>query len=298
MAAAAAISAPHRPPHPHLHPRPSPSPASALPMRSILLRRHRRVRPLTTACAVRQDAAVWTPAPVSAVGAASADGSVFHVAVDLSDAAALADSYVAPGQYLQVRVPSADGELKPAFMAVASPPGAGPRFEFLVKSVPGTTAERLCGLRDGDVVELGAVMGKGFPVERITPPDAAQTVLIFAAGTGISTIRSLLEFGFAANQRADVRLYYGARNLQTMAYQDRFKNWESTGLQIIPVLSQPEDSWKGEQGYVQHAFSRAKNIVNPSSTGAVLCGHKQMHEEITAALVSDGVSQDKILTNF
>jgi ferredoxin-NADP reductase len=70
-------------------------------------------------------------------------------------------------------------------MAVASPPGTGTRFEFLVKSVPGTTAERLCGLRDGDVVELGAVMGKGFPLDRITPPDAAQTVLIFAAGTGI-----------------------------------------------------------------------------------------------------------------
>jgi ferredoxin-NADP reductase len=160
-------------------------------MRALPFLRGRRVRPLTTAHAVRQDAAVWTP--VSVVGAATADGSVFHVAVDLSDAAELADSYVAPGQYLQVRVPAADGEFKPAFMAVASAPGAGPRFEFLVKSVPGTTAERLCGLRDGDVVELGAAMGKGFPINRITPPDAAQTVLVFAAGTGIrSALASLL----------------------------------------------------------------------------------------------------------
>ncbi|XP_062219114.1 fruit protein pKIWI502-like isoform X2 [Phragmites australis] len=292
----AAVSAPPRPTS--LLPIPSFASTSHLPMRALPILR-RRVRPLTTAYAVRQDAAVWTPAPVSAVGAANADGSVFHVAVDLSDAAELADSYVAPGQYLQVRVPSGgDGELKPAFMAVASPPSAGARFEFLIKSVPGTTAERLCGLRDGDVVELGAVMGKGFLVERLAPPDSAQTVLIFAAGTGISTIRSLVESGFAANERADVRLYYGARSLQAMAYQDRFKNWESTGLKIIPVLSQPDDSWKGERGYVQHAFLRAKNIVNPSSTGAVLCGQKQMHEEITVALVADGVSQDKILTNF
>jgi hypothetical protein len=186
MAAAATISAP-----PRLHSHPSSS--ARLPMRALSFLRGRRVRLLTTAHAVRQDAAVWTPAPVSAVGAATADGSVFHVAVDLSDAAELADSYVAPGQYLQVRVPASDGELKPAFMAVASAPGAGPRFDFLVKSVPGTTAERLCGLRDGDVVELGAVMGKGFPINRITPPDAAQTVLIFAAGTGIrSALASLL----------------------------------------------------------------------------------------------------------
>ncbi|CAN6238189.1 unnamed protein product [Urochloa humidicola] len=311
MAAAAAISAPPRPPRPALalalHPSPSSfSPAASFsppPMRALpVLRRSLRPgRALSTAVhAVKQDAAVWTPAPVSAVGAATADGSIFHVAVDLSDAAGLADSYTSPGQYLQIRVPSGAGgeELKPAFMAVASPPGAGARFEFLVKSVPGTTAERLCGLRDGDVVELGAVMGKGFPLERITPADAAQTVLIFAAGTGISTIRSLVEFGFGANERSDVRLYYGARSLKTMAYQDRFKNWESVGLKIIPVLSQPDDSWKGERGYAQHAFLRAKNIVNPSSTGAVLCGQRQMQEEVTSALVTDGVSQDKILTNF
>lgn len=95
-----------------------------------------------------------------------------------------------------------------------------------------------------------------------------------------------------------MRLYYGARSLKTMAYQDRFKNWESAGLKIIPVLSQPDDSWKGERGYAQHAFLRAKNIVNPSSTGAVLCGQRQMQEEVTTALVADGVSQDKILTNF
>nr|CAB3446640.1 unnamed protein product [Digitaria exilis] len=183
----AAISAPPRPPRLALPLHPSHTSSAALPpMRALPILRG-RLRRLTTAVhAVKQDAAVWTPAPVSAVGAATADGSIFHVAVDLSDAADLADSYTSPGQYLQIRVPSGGGEeLKPAFMAVASPPGAGARFEFLVKSVPGTTAERLCGLRDGDVVELGAVMGKGFPLERITPADAAQTVLIFAAGTGI-----------------------------------------------------------------------------------------------------------------
>ncbi|WVZ75330.1 hypothetical protein U9M48_023397 [Paspalum notatum var. saurae] len=297
MAAAAAISAPPRPPSLALRVHSSSS-ASPLPMRALPFLR-RRLRSLTTAYAVQQDAAVWTPAPVSAVGVATADGSVSHITVDLSDAADLAGSFTTPGQYLKIRVPSGSGEeLKPAFMAIASPPGAGPRFEFLVKSVPGTTAERLCGLRDGDVVELGAVMGNGFALDRITPPDAAQTVHIFATGTGISTIRSLVEFGFAANERADVRLYYGARNLQTMAYQDRFKNWESTGLKIIPVLSRPDDSWKGERGYVQGAFLRAKNIVNPSSTGAILCGQYQMQEEITSALVEDGVSRDKILTNY
>lgn len=208
-------------------------------------------------------------------------------------------SHTKAGQYLQLKVP--DSEKKPSFLAIASPPslaaGRGV-FEFLVKSVAGSTAELLCGLRKGDVVELSPVMGKGFDVDRISPPDNYQTVLIFATGAGISPIRSLIESGFDIDRRSDVRLYYGARNLERMAYQDRFKEWESSGLKIVPVLSQPDDTWTGERSYVQAAFARAKKNFNPQSTGAVLCGQKQMAEEVTSLLVADGVSTEKILKNF
>ncbi|PSS13453.1 Fruit protein like, partial [Actinidia chinensis var. chinensis] len=79
---------------------------------------------------------------------------------------------------------------------------------------------------------------------------------------------------------------------------DRFKNWESSGVKIIPVLSQSDDNWTGERGYVQAAFSRAKKLYSPLATGAVLCGQKQMSEEVTSILVADGVSTEKILKNF
>jgi len=77
-------------------------------------------------------------------------------------------------------------------------------------------------------------------------------------------------------------------------------------VKIFPVLSQPDDGWTGESGYVQvkclssgfkfhiisftgndclhtwlysqAAFSKAKQISNPLATGAVLCGQKQMTE--------------------
>ncbi|URE42859.1 fruit protein [Musa troglodytarum] len=256
-------------------------PMSLLPRLRLGLSLPLRRRALTAvAAAVRQDAATWTQAPLSLVAPASADASLFHVSVDVSDAPDLAVSYTLPGQYLQLRVPASE---KPSFLAIASPPSfASSRgeFQFLVKRVPGSTADLLCELGRGDVVELSAVMGKGFQVERISPPDAFPAVLIFSTGSGISPIRSLIESGFNANERSDVRLYYGARNLQRMAYQDRFKDWESTGVRVIPVLSQPDEKWSGERGYVQTAFSRTKEILNPLLTGAVLCGHKQMAEVI------------------
>ncbi|XP_015865639.1 fruit protein pKIWI502 [Ziziphus jujuba] len=280
---------------PHAHRSPPLPPMSIL--RHLKLHHHQRRRLATlAAAAVRQDTTVWTQAPLSVVEAAAE--SLFHVTVDLSDSPDLAASHTRAGQYLQLRVPDVE---KPSFLAIASPPSlaeSGGSFEFLVKSVAGSTAELLCGLKRGDVVELSQVMGKGFDTDRIDPPEDYPTVLIFATGSGISPIRSLIESGFSAAKRSDVRLYYGARNLKRMAYQDRFKEWESSGVKIVPVLSQPDEDWKGERGYVQAAFARAKQILNPISTGAVLCGQKQMAEEVTSILVADGVLSEKILKNF
>lgn len=33
--------------------------------------------------------------------------------------------------------------------------------------------------------------------------------------------------------------------------QERFKEWESSGVKVVHVLSQPDDGWSGETGYVQ-----------------------------------------------
>lgn len=254
---------------------------------------------LSITAAVRQqqpDTTLWTPARLATVKPAAE--SLFHVSIDVSDAADVASSYTVAGQYLQVRIPDVE---KPSFLAIASPPEVAYKngvFEFLIKSIAGSTAELLCGLGKGDVVELSPVMGKGFDTDQISPPENYQSIFIFATGSGISPIRSLIESGFSADKRSDVRLYYGARNLQRMAYQDRFKAWESAGVTIVPVLSQPDDSWAGESGYVQAAFTRAKQLYAPESTGAVLCGQKQMAEEVTSILVGNGVPNEKILKNF
>ncbi|KAH7834222.1 hypothetical protein Vadar_013894 [Vaccinium darrowii] len=269
-------------------------------LRHLTLRRHHRRLLSLAAAAVKQDTTttVWAPAPLASVTQAA--DSLFHITIDVSDTPDVAASHTRAGQYLQLRLPDVENA-KPSFLAVASPPSwaaARGEFEFLVKSVAGSTAEVLCGLRRGDVVEVTQVMGRGFDVERISPPEEYSTVLIFATGSGISPIRSLIESGFSANNRPDVRLYYGARNLQRMAYQDRFKEWESSGVEIVPVLSQPDDNWTGERGYVQAAFARAKKIFSPQATGAVLCGQKQMSEEVTSLLVAEGVSSEKILKNF
>lgn len=146
---------------------------------------HLRRRGLAiSAAAVRQDTTLWTSAPLLEVSPAAE--SLFHVAIDVSDSPDLASSYTKAGQYLQLRLQ--DPNTKPSFLAIASPPSTAASkgvFEFLVKSITGSTAEILCGLRKGDVVELSQAMGKGFDIDQISPAEDYQTVLIFATGSGI-----------------------------------------------------------------------------------------------------------------
>ncbi|KAL6539024.1 hypothetical protein OROMI_025350 [Orobanche minor] len=217
------------------------------PLQHLSNRFYRRVLDVSASAVARQDTTLWTPAPLVKISLAAE--SLFHITFDVSESPELANSYTKAGQYVHVRLQ--DPYARPTSLAISSPPSVAASsgiFEFLVKSIPGSTAELLCRLQKGDVVGLSAVMGKGFEIDRISPPDIYQTVLIFATGAGISPIR------------------------------ERFKDWKSSGVNIVPVLSQPDDNWKGEQGFVQAAFARAKRISSPQSTGAVLCGHRQMAE--------------------
>lgn len=146
-------------------------------------------------------------------------------------------------------------------------------------------------------VDTSPVMGKGFPVETI-PADQFDTVLIFATGSGVSPIRAVIESGaLEAGKRRDVRLYYGARSMRHLAFQDRFELWREQGVSVVPVLSQGEPGWAGKRGYVQDAFALEDgSLADPSRTAVLLCGQKAMAEAVKERLGAKGVTQ--FLTNF
>lgn len=237
---------------------------------------------------------LWTKVPV--LESKRVAELLSSVKLDISNNEELKTGFTKPGQFVQVKI----GTGKPAFLAIASTPKAAEEgvLEFLIKDVEGTTASEICALKEGSEVDISQVMGKGFPLEKLSPPDEFSTVLIFATGSGISPIRSVIEHGFDANKRADVRLYYGAGDLNQMAYQDRFADWEASGVKVIPCLSDPTEDWEGEKGFVQAAFTRSNGLPEPSHAGALLCGQKEMAEEVTAILTEAGISKDKILLNF
>jgi NAD(P)H-flavin reductase len=140
---------------------------------------------------------------------------------------------------------------------------------------------------------MSQVMGGGFPVADKLD-DSVENVLLFAAGSGISPIRSVIESSVLDGR--NVHLYYGARTPNHLAYADKFDAWAAAGVKITPVISQPSGTgWDGATGYVQDV---AKADGVPEGCGILMCGMKGMAEAVKALASDSGVAEERVLTNF
>ena len=207
-------------------------------------------------------------------------------------------SYHVPGQYVMLRRDSM--QAKPGFFSITSPPHHHPDaadcIELLVKQVDRT--RWLCALTPGSSVEVTVAQGSGFALRSDTR-DAIRHVLLFATGSGIAPIRAVLEDDRFLAHMDSVKVYYGCRNLHRMAYQKRFAQWQQErGVQVVPVLSQPDTSWTGERGYVQHALERDGVQTPPEQTLVFLCGLPGMTSAVEAYLLKQGLKKQQILYNF
>lgn len=199
----------------------------------------------------------------------------------------LAGEHRTPGQYAML---SLAGQGEEAF-AIASRPGAGERFEFLVKRAS-PLAEALCALAPGATVGISGVLGKGFALDAARGRD----VLCAATGSGISAIRSAIE-AVRADRAAYGRcwLLFGARASEDFAYRREFTAWRSAWVDVIPTASRPDRTWSGKAGHIQ---AHLPPELDPPQTAALLCGRRDMVRDMTEALVKRGVARERILLNF
>ena len=241
---------------------------------------------------------VWSSAKVTSNTPACPSEQCVSVVLEINPESA--KEYTVPGQYVQVRL---NEDTKPLFLAMASPPphdseNASP-FEFLIKKTDGN--EWITSIAPGTSLQVSQVLGGGFPVQDnldgFKYDFPTQNVLFFGVGSGIAPIKAAVESGSVVTDGRSARLYYGERTPQDLCFTDLFQEWEQMGVEVVPVLSQPPDSWEGRTGYVQNALEE-DGVPIPRNSGALLCGMKGMAESVTEILSKAGVFEGRILTNF
>ncbi len=157
----------------------------------------------------------------------------------------------------------------------------------MVKAQPGTTASDICALAVGAEVEASPVMGKGFDLSAVS--DRSRAIL-FATGSGISPVRALLVSGALAGKER-VTLYYGTRDVEATAFAEESATWP---CEIVRVYSDESGA------HVQDALREdiASGKIDVDATFAVLCGQKEMAEDVIALLGDAGVPKDAMVMNF
>jgi NAD(P)H-flavin reductase len=200
----------------------------------------------------------------------------------------LVGAHRTPGQYVRLALP----ELGEGLFAIASAPEPfGTRWEFLLKG-GSPLADALILLEPGAVVRSRRPEGRGFPL----PLGRGRDLLLFATGSGISPIRSVIE-SIRAERSAygKVTLYFGARTPQAFAYEDELHHWEAADIRVVRTVSQPGASgWQGLTGYVQECLTE-----EPMEEAVVfVCGQSGMVQGVIDALRTRGVPREAIHLNY
>lgn len=206
------------------------------------------------------------------------------------DLGALAGAHTRPGQVVKLH---AAGH-KPGYFAIANAPRGDGAAELLLKR-GSPLADAVIAAADADaLVDASAPFGEGFPIETARGRD----VLLFAAGSGITPVRALMQWLLAQRCHGKLALYYGQRSDRDFAYVREHDRWRADGVHLVLCASQPTPSWTGARGYVQTVADELRlHEVATENAVAFLCGMRPMVDEVRRVLQQYGLPPERVFLN-
>ncbi|OHX67087.1 ferredoxin--NADP reductase [Flammeovirga pacifica] len=201
-----------------------------------------------------------------------------------------------PGQFISVHN-EIDGKKTIRSYSTSSTPHLDATLDITVKRVEGGLVSNYINdnVKAGDSLEISDAMGTF-----VLDADNTKTrnIFLWAAGSGISPLFSMLKSLLFFEKNSNVFLIYGNRNEQSIIFNehlDELKSKFENRLEVIHVLSQPSPSWGGFKGRIDDVM--AVNVLNRLSldnSEHFLCGPEGMMTSVESALKRFKVSSSKI----
>lgn len=154
-------------------------------------------------------------------------------------------------------------------------------------------------LRVGDTLDVMPPFGR-FHAE--IAPQQAKTYLLFAAGSGITPILSIIRATLADEPNSRIVLFYGNRRQRTTMFIDdlyALKNQHAERLQLYFLFSQEEQEFDVFSGRLDE--QKVRHLLNTFCVGlspddAFICGPDTMIDSVRNALIDFGMEADAIHT--
>lgn len=215
-----------------------------------------------------------------------------------------------PGQYLTLRVPTADGGTTMRNYSLSTRPGQG-HYRISVKresssvdsAAPGVVSNYLHdAVGVGDVLEVGPPCGE-FVLE-IEPARASDRPLVFlSGGVGITPLLAMFDAAIDAGLDCEMFFLHGAVNGNLHALSDEVRALASRNEKAAVHFrySQPTDEDRTSRRFDSEGLidlPLIRQAVGDLDANYYICGPKPFMTGLYAELLRAGVSEDRINVEF
>ncbi len=189
------------------------------------------------------------------------------------------------------------GEALNRSYSLSSSPLVDQEFQITVKKVPnGRVSNFLC-----DNVKVGDTLMTSPPAGHFFKPgfeSKGTHYYLFAAGSGITPVFSIMKTVLAASTLNHVTLVYCNRNEDAIIYRAQLERWAKCHpmqLDVIHVLSKPTFNWPGRRGRIDRELVN-ELLERPDSRTReyYLCGPVEFMHLMRNSLIEHGVAKELI----
>ena len=204
------------------------------------------------------------------------------------------------GQFLTLRADIKGESVRRAY-SLCSSPVSDSRLAVTVKKVEGGKMSTwlLDNMKSGSSLEVMPPIGNF-----VFQPHANKKrwFMLYAAGSGITPVFSILKTILASEPQSFVSLMYGSRKEDDIIYKARIDELQvqyPSRLKVLYTLSQPGPTWFGERGrideeLIMHTLEHLKPVSPFEDTHVYMCGPQEMMDVISNVTGSQGVKKDHI----
>jgi len=202
-----------------------------------------------------------------------------------------------PGQYLTLRTQIQGEEIRRSYSLCSSP--LDNELRVAVKKLEGGKFSTYAN----DVLKVGESIDVMTPEGNFTTEIKAsqeKLYLMFAAGSGITPMMSLMKTILKQEENSNILLFYGNKSSNSIIFRDTLDDLKAqylNRLEIHHVLSREDQGTDFLKGRIDEVKCRkfGESFFNPAKVDEVfICGPETMIREVDTTLQSMGLPKQKI----
>ncbi len=202
------------------------------------------------------------------------------------------------GQYLTLRTHIGEEDVRRSYSLCSSPLEAC--WRVAIKKVDGGVFSSFSNekLKKGDILEVALPDGRFFPAALAIEP--AGKYVLFAAGSGITPIISIIKTVLESVPDSEVALVYGNKNAASVIFREEIeglKNRFLGRLRVVHILSRERMDTEWQRGRIdkerlEQIFEKLPDLLDAEQY--FVCGPEDMTANVREVLEKQGVSKSKI----